>query len=65
VDMLRNANLDQQCRLLPVMITSGHDETRSGGYYHVPKRDLIIGLQALLQRGGLQIRGRIGIRRGR
>jgi hypothetical protein len=53
VDMLRGANLD--CRMLPAIITAGHVETKSNGFYHVPKRDLIVGLQVLLQRGALQI----------
>jgi hypothetical protein len=53
VDLLRRADLD--CRMLPAIITAGHAETWSNGYYHVPKRDLIVGLQVLLQRGALQI----------
>jgi len=28
---------------------------QSNGYYRIPKRDLITGLQVLLQRGGLEI----------
>jgi len=44
------------------MITSGHSEKEEGGYYMTPKRDLIVGLQVLLQRGGLQIAG--GIEQG-
>ena len=40
---------------MPVTITSGHKETRDEGFYRVPKRDLVIGLQLLLQRGELQI----------
>jgi hypothetical protein len=53
VDMLRAADLD--CRILPAIITSGHAETQSNGYYYVPKQDLIVGIQVLLQRGALQI----------
>ena len=53
VNMLRGADLD--CRMLPAIITGGHAETWSNGYDHVPKRDLIVGLQVLLQRGALQI----------
>ena len=41
--------------LLPVTITSGQAETYDQGFYRVPKRDLIIGLQVVLQRRGLQI----------
>ena len=32
-----------------------HAYTYDGGYWRVPKRDLIVGLQVLLQRGGLRI----------
>jgi len=53
VDMLKRAQLD--CRLMPVMVTGGGRESRDRGYYHVPKRDLIIGLQVLFQRGALRI----------
>jgi hypothetical protein len=53
VDLLRRADLD--CCILPAIITSGHSESYSDGYYGVPKRDLIVGLQILLQRGGMQI----------
>jgi len=53
VDLLRRANLG--CALWPVLITGGHTESSGQGFYHVPKRDLIIGLQVLLQRGALQI----------
>ena len=53
VDLLRQADLD--CCMLPAVITAGHTESYSDGYYHVPKRDLIVGLQILMQRGGLQI----------
>ena len=52
-DLLRRANLG--CALWPVLITGGHTESSGQGFYHVPKRDLIIGLQVLLQRGELQI----------
>ena len=53
VDLVRKA--DPGCTLLPVNITSGMHETLEGGYYGVPKRDLIVGLQVLLQRELLQI----------
>ena len=33
----------------------GARRATTGGYYRVPKRDLIVGLQVLLQTGGLQI----------
>src|ERR1017187_7526937 len=34
-------------------------ETMDQGFYRVPKRDLIIGLQLVLQRGGLQIAAKL------
>jgi hypothetical protein len=42
-------------RIVPVWVTGGAQEGRIDGYYGVPKRDLIIGLQVLLQTGKLQI----------
>ncbi|HXB74992.1 MAG TPA: hypothetical protein VNY05_42565 [Candidatus Acidoferrales bacterium] len=53
VDLLRIAGLG--CPIMPAIITGADAETNSDGYYKVPKRDLIVGLQVLLQRGGLQI----------
>jgi hypothetical protein len=53
VDLLRKE--DPGCALLPVNITGGLKQTEEGGYHGVPKRDLILGLQVLLQRGLLQI----------
>jgi len=53
VDLLRRAK--PEAVLMPVTITSGQMETTEQGFHRVPKRDLIIGLQVLLQRGGLQI----------
>ena len=52
VDLLRDAR--PGCLVMPVVVTSGEQETSSGGYYCVPKRDLIVGLQVLMQTGGLQ-----------
>ena len=57
VDLLRRARLEAV--LMPVTITSGQMETREQGFYRVPKRDLIIGLQVLLQRGGLHIAAKL------
>jgi len=54
MDMLRRAGLGSS-RLWPVLITGGDMETYANGHYRVPKRDLIVGLQLLLQRRGLQI----------
>jgi len=53
VDLLRRAELE--ATILPVIITPGAVESLSKGYYGVPKRDLVTGLQVLLQRGALQI----------
>jgi hypothetical protein len=53
VDLLRRAGLG--ATILPAIITGGAAESLSKGYYGVPKRDLITGLQVLLQRGVLQI----------
>ena len=61
VDLLKRAGLD--CRLWPVTITGGQTERRVDGYYRVPKRDLIVGLQVLLQSGELQIAS--GLKEGR
>src|SRR5215467_6995012 len=49
VDLLRKERMD--CRIEPATITSGNAEGMSGGYHRVPKRDLIVGLQVLLQNG--------------
>ena len=53
LDMLRDC--PPGCILMPVIVTGGERETHEAGYYRVPKRDLIIGLQVLLQREALQI----------
>jgi len=41
--------------ILPAIFTGGAAESLNNGYYSVPKRDLVTGLQVLLQRGALQI----------
>ena len=53
VDLLKRER--PGCTLMPVNITGGAAESRSRGYYGVPKRDLVTGMQVLLQCGGLQI----------
>lgn len=53
VDLLRRARPNGV--LLPAIITSGDRESRAGGYYRIPKRDLIIQLQVLLQCEALRI----------
>ncbi len=53
MDVLRQAGLG--CSLVPVTITGAQKETRSGGEWRVPKRDLVVGLQLLLESGALRI----------
>lgn len=53
VDLLRQAGLG--CNIQPVTITSAHHESKVDGFYHVPKRDLVVGLQVLFQQGRLEI----------
>ena len=53
VDMLRAAQ--PKAVLLPVTITAGDTENSCHGAHRVPKRNLIVGLQVLLQQGGLRI----------
>jgi hypothetical protein len=53
VDLLRRAQL--QGGLVPVVATSGRRESRAAGYFRVPKRNLILGLQSMLARGTVQI----------
>ena len=53
MDLLRAER--PKATLLPVTITAGDTQNFSHGTYRVPKRDLIVGLQVLLQRGGLRI----------
>jgi hypothetical protein len=55
VDLLRQAK--PGCPIIPAVITSGQQESRNDGYYGIPKRDLMVGLQVVLQRGELQIAG--------
>jgi len=53
VDLLQRAR--PGCPITPVTVTGGERETSNGDGYCVPKRDLISGLQVLLQTGGLEI----------
>ena len=55
VDLLRVAK--PGCLVMPAVITSGQRESLCDGYYGIPKRDLIVGLQVLLQQGNLHIAG--------
>ena len=45
-------------RIVPVMITGGDHEASDGNGYRVPKRDLLIGLQVLLEQRRLRISAR-------
>jgi hypothetical protein len=53
VDLLRGAGLG--CELSAVTITGGERESQNGGVWSVPKRDLIAGVQILLEQGELRI----------
>jgi hypothetical protein len=53
VDLLQRAGLG--CPIRPVVVTGGLRESLEGDWAHVPKRDLIIGLQMLLQERQLEI----------
>ncbi len=57
VDLLRRAGLG--CGVVAATMTSGDRESWDPGGYRVPKRDLIVGLQVLLQQGGLQMAARL------
>lgn len=57
VDMVRAARLE--CSLLAVVITSGGSESYAANYYHVPKRDLVAGVQLALQNKVLQVAARM------
>ncbi len=57
VDLLRAARLG--CDVAAVSITAGDRQTHAGGVWNVPKRDLIAGVQVLLERGELKIAGRL------
>src|SRR5262245_28275449 len=47
LDMLRKAKLG--CPIAPVVLTGGERESHAGGFWYVPKRDLIEGLQVMLE----------------
>jgi hypothetical protein len=53
MDLLRAAQ--PRASLLPVTITAGDTQNFSHRTHRVPKRDLVVGLQVLLQRGALLI----------
>ena len=53
VDLLREHR--PACTLWPVMITGGSTESYADGFYRAPKRELLVGLQVMLQSGELRI----------
>lgn len=57
VDMLRSSR--PGCEVAPVMITGGPLERFDGRVWHVPRVDLVTGLQGMLERGELKIAGRM------
>ena len=58
VELLKKAELG--CRVWPVLITGSGAAAVRRGVYRVPKRELIVGLQGLLERGELQIAAGLG-----
>ena len=57
VEMLRGAGLG--CEVTAVTITGGEKERHAGGWWSVPKLDLVAGLQLLVERGELRIARRL------
>jgi phage FluMu gp28-like protein len=53
VDMLRSGQLG--CEVIAVNITGGERETQFGSVWNVPKRDLMAGVQVLLEKQELRI----------
>jgi hypothetical protein len=53
VEMLRDANLG--CTIVPVVITGGHRARLTDGQYSVPRKELLGGVRAALERGRLRI----------
>ncbi len=47
------------CEVMAVSITGGERENQQGAVWNVPKRDLIAGVQVLLERGELKISRRL------
>lgn len=58
VDLFTDAKPD--ATLQPVLITSGHKVNRDGGYWHIPKRELVAAIQCVLQSGRLAIPKNLG-----
>jgi hypothetical protein len=57
IDLLRRGQTGY--RLAPVTITGGERESYERGYYRVPKRNLIVGLQVMLEQKRLQVASRM------
>jgi hypothetical protein len=53
VDVFRSAGLP--CRLVPILITGGHQTLYEGGEWHVPKKELVSSVQAALQQRCLKV----------
>ncbi len=53
VELIRSAGLG--CEVTAVVITGGDREGRGDGMARVPKRDLVMGLQVLLETGALKV----------
>jgi hypothetical protein len=53
VEMLVKARLP--CELMPIVITGGYNEYKSGRIWYVPKLDLLAGLQALFESEELKL----------
>ena len=58
VELLQQADLG--CRVWPVVITRSRVASERNGFCRVPKRELILGLHGLLERGELRIAARLG-----
>jgi hypothetical protein len=61
LDMLRKANLG--CSIMPVILTGGERASQAGGLWHVPKKDLITGLQVMLEKKELGLPANLGATR--
>jgi hypothetical protein len=60
IDLLRGAELG--CELVAVTITGGDRASRADGGWRVPKRELVVGLEVMLETGSLRIAA--GLREG-
>jgi hypothetical protein len=53
IELLRAARLP--CRLIAAQITGGSGENSDGEYHRVPKRDLVVGLQILMEQWRFEV----------